>query len=231
MPRPLFVYFRNVSIASAAMFTGDFICQRYFHSDKSWDYIHSLKLALTGFCVSGPLNHVTYMMLERFFPGKMTKDIVKKLCGSMFFACPSMGVTFTTVGLLEGKSSESIKTKLRKDWLPTYFMGYFYWIPINMVQYMFIPVYNRPMVASFASAFWNIYIARQSTKPVSQPLEEPLRAAIIHSREEGTNVELRDESGSAITTHIPTEPFYHLLTRALTHSLNHYAEMSQYMIV
>lgn len=74
--------------------------------------------------------------------------ILYKMIGSCVLAAPQMSVTFATVVGLNGGTFEDMKKKIKQDIPATWLAGNVFWIPINLIQYRFTPLYYRATVGS-----------------------------------------------------------------------------------
>lgn len=98
------------------------------------------------------------------------------MIGSCVLAAPQMSITFSSVVALNGGGFEEMKKKVKQDIPATWIAGNVFWVPINFIQYRFTPLYYRATVGgicggivvffSLSLAFWNIYLAKQSAKPI-----------------------------------------------------------------
>ena len=70
------------------------------------------------------------------------------MIGSCVLAAPQMSVTFATVVGLNGGTFEGMKKKIKQDIPATWLAGNVFWIPINLIQYRFTPLYYRATVGS-----------------------------------------------------------------------------------
>ena len=104
---------------------------------------------------------------------------MKKMIGSCVLAAPQMSITFSTVIALNGGSFSDMKKKIKQDIPSTWLAGNVFWVPINLIQYRFTPLYYRATVGSICGgivlfglfhrlAFWNIYLAKQSAKTIKE---------------------------------------------------------------
>lgn len=99
------------------------------------------------------------------------------MLGSCILAAPQMSITFASVVALNGGSFEDMKKKIKQDIPATWIAGNVFWVPINYIQYRFTPLYYRATLGGICGgkqpfgdlhlAFWNIYLAKQSAKPVN----------------------------------------------------------------
>ena len=72
------------------------------------------------------------------------------MIGSCVLAAPQMSITFGSVVLLQGGNWSDVKKKVRQDTPETWMMGNVFWVPINYIQYKWIPLYYRATIGSFA---------------------------------------------------------------------------------
>lgn len=70
------------------------------------------------------------------------------MIGSCVLAAPQMSITFATVVGLNGGTFEDMKKKIKQDIPATWLAGNVFWIPINLIQYRFTPLYYRATVGS-----------------------------------------------------------------------------------
>lgn len=77
-----FIVYTNTGISITMSVSGDSIQQHYqwLKSDgaRTWDFRRTMKMALTGLAF-GPIVHYWYLFLEKQFPGRFFKVLVKKV--------------------------------------------------------------------------------------------------------------------------------------------------------
>ena len=78
---------------------------------------------------------------------------MKKMIGSCVLAAPQMSITFSTVIALNGGSFSDMKKKIKQDIPTTWLAGNVFWVPINLIQYCFTPLYYRATVGSVCGGF------------------------------------------------------------------------------
>ena len=84
---------------------------------------------------------------------------------------PIFGVVFfTSLGLMEGKSTDEIQTKIKND-LPTAVTGsWAYWVPAHFVNFRFIPGEQRLLYINGMQIMYNIFLSFLGNKAAP---EEP----------------------------------------------------------
>lgn len=70
------------------------------------------------------------------------------MIGICVLAAPQMCITFSSVVALNGGTFEDMKKKIKQDIPATWLAGNVFWIPINFIQYRFIPLYYRATIGS-----------------------------------------------------------------------------------
>ncbi|CAF4051911.1 unnamed protein product [Adineta steineri] len=154
---------------------GDFICQYLERSKKIkdndstsksfssvlpwWDMKRSLVMCTSATFVIAPWNFTLSRIIERLFPGRQNIQIVKKMLTNTLFAPVGICLVFISVTLLNGRSLQEAKAKIKNDMLKTFVTGTCYWPFISFINFRYIPLDYRPFVGSLAGAIWNIYIS------------------------------------------------------------------------
>ncbi|KAJ3161779.1 hypothetical protein HDU86_006550 [Geranomyces michiganensis] len=80
------------------------------------------------------------------------------------FASTNTVCFFTAQGLMEGKSIEQVKTKLRESFLPTYYANCTVWPPVQVLNFYFTPVNYQSLVVNSVALFWNSYLSLANAK-------------------------------------------------------------------
>ena len=96
------------------------------------------------------------------------------MLGSCVLAAPQMSITFASVVLLGGGTWDDVKKKVKQDIPETWVMGNVFWVPICsinghhciIVLQSVVLLVVRTLQVLLVVVFWNIYLARQSTKPI-----------------------------------------------------------------
>ncbi|KAK5579772.1 hypothetical protein RB653_009458 [Dictyostelium firmibasis] len=132
--------------------------------DKKYDYMRSIRMTVFGFCVTGPLFHYWYQLLDKNFPKKSTKHVLIKcvidqaVCSPIFNA-----LFFSGMGFLEGKNTEQIKEKLKNDWLTTYISDCLVWPILNFVNFKYIQSVQRVTFMNICNIGWGAFLAKMNS--------------------------------------------------------------------
>ena len=107
---------RNAALVSVSMAGGDCACQYVQHRTGQatddehdgasgvwfanrgwWKVDRTVRMGVTGLCVSGPINHGIYALAERLVPGTAVKSVVTKIAVTAACAVPAIAATFSAV--------------------------------------------------------------------------------------------------------------------------------------
>jgi len=66
--------------------------------------------------------------------------------------------------LLEGNGYDVISYKLRTKWKPTVLSAWKFWPPVNIINYLYVPLQYRVLYVNFASFLWNGYLSYINSK-------------------------------------------------------------------
>ena len=119
---------------------GDVLAQKAVEGKEDWDVARTARMATFGALWHGPSGHYFYGFLDRMMPGTAMKTVFSKVGIDQIAWNPIFGIVFfTSLGLMEGKSTDEIQTKIKND-LPTAVTGsWAYWVPAHFVNFRFIP--------------------------------------------------------------------------------------------
>lgn len=80
------------------------------------------------------------------------------MIGSCVLAAPQMSITFSSVVLLGGGNLSDCWKKIKQDIPTTWFAGNVFWVPINFIQYKWVPLNYRATAGSFAGGMTFLFI-------------------------------------------------------------------------
>ena len=165
------------AVTSAVLAAGGDVCaQRLTHrgavraaraSDApapafAWDGARTARLALLGFCFTGPTVHHWYGLLERWRPGATRAALLSKvLADQALFAPLITGAYFAAEAVLRGTApgpADSVRQRLPS----TLLVGYTIWPAANFINFRFTPLPLRAPASSLVAFFWNIYLSNKA---------------------------------------------------------------------
>ena len=71
---------------------------------------------------------------------------------------------FTFLGLLEGKTTEAIKSQLDEDYVDTMLANWKLWLPATVVNIAFVPPLLRVLYLNVVFFFWSIFLSLKLNK-------------------------------------------------------------------
>lgn len=130
------------------------------------DLARTARMGTTGIVANGPWVYVQYQMFERLFPGTTTAAVAKKVVSAATLAPISIALTFSTVLALE-RNSDRIGDKLQADVMSTWAMGAVFWPAVLTINFRYVPLRSRPLVAALASSAWSVFVSYQANKKLA----------------------------------------------------------------
>ena len=152
-------------VATAAGFAaaGDIIAQRSAAQALTWDRTRTLSLVLTDSFYKGLLLHPLIQFAYANLHGQLlgTAVLERTLYGTLFVA-PFIyyPIFFATTGVVQGLSRQQV---LQRAWreLPRVFgWNMCYWIPVQLVQYAFVPMAWKISFLCSMGFMWTIALSR-----------------------------------------------------------------------
>lgn len=96
-----------------------------------------------SFCIS-PMLYTYYCWLDKTFPGKNARTIIKKVANDVIFANVAYySVFYYGMNYMEHKNHESAKSEVKKAFGWSYLMGMIYWVPVMACNFKFFTPKNR----------------------------------------------------------------------------------------
>eukprot|EP01126_Amoeba_proteus_P020927 TRINITY_DN2124_c0_g1_i3.p1 TRINITY_DN2124_c0_g1~~TRINITY_DN2124_c0_g1_i3.p1 ORF type:complete len:159 (-),score=23.61 TRINITY_DN2124_c0_g1_i3:146-622(-) len=120
-----------------------------------------------GFCVSAPVYHNWYRLVETQIPGKSVLQVIKKVLADQTLMAPLVITTlFFSIGWRQGKSFDQTWKKWQADFIPTMKANYSVWPFVTFVGYKFVPIQIRVAYLSSVSLFWNVYLSYMAHRKI-----------------------------------------------------------------
>ncbi|XP_046441007.1 protein Mpv17-like [Daphnia pulex] len=144
------------------MGTGDFLSQVFVEKTEAKDYnfLRTAKFAGFGLCVAGPAIRGWYNVLDRYIKSPGVKGVLLKVSVDQLLFAPTFLVIFlSTMGTLNGEGPKQISTRVKQDFPEILVTNWKVWPMVQMVNFYFIPLQHRVVVAQFVAVFWNTYLA------------------------------------------------------------------------
>ncbi|CAK4085838.1 unnamed protein product [Aphanomyces euteiches] len=151
---------------------GDALAQT-ISSDDEISLRRVAAMSLHGLLIQGPALHVWFGFLERMFPGKSVQTVVSKIAAQQFLYAPWNISSYTAWAAYFQASNqpgvnavdvaiESAVTKLPSIWMD----GNYFWVPVNLFMFGFVPVQLRPVAQNGGSIVWTAYLSYRANQQV-----------------------------------------------------------------
>lgn len=145
--------------AGVLLASGDCIAQKVIEKREGFDESRTMRSAIFGLCLAGPMMHYWYGFLGGRIGGTgLVKGIKTMLVDQTCFAPVIIATFFTSQSLLEGKSVKETKEKLQKDYLYALKGNYVLWPAAQLINFTFIPSQYAVLYVSGVSVIWNSWI-------------------------------------------------------------------------
>ncbi|KAG7480887.1 hypothetical protein MATL_G00061030 [Megalops atlanticus] len=127
---------------------------------KDIDILGPARFAVYGLCVTGPLSHYFYQLLELLFPSTVPYCTLKRLLlDRLIFAPAFLLLFFFIMNILEGKKWSVFQGKVRAGYWPALKMNWKVWTPFQFININYVPVQFRVLFANLVALFWYAYLA------------------------------------------------------------------------
>ncbi|XP_062399736.1 peroxisomal membrane protein 2 [Sardina pilchardus] len=116
--------------------------------------------ALYGLCVTGPVSHYYYQLVELLLPASVPFSMIKRLLlDRLIFAPAFLLLFFSVMTILERKTRQDLKDKMTRTYWPALKMNWWIWTPFQFLNINFVPVQFRVLFANMVAFFWYAYLA------------------------------------------------------------------------
>jgi len=169
---PLFVQCGQTGILFG---TGDVLAQQFIEQRgfAKHDVPRTLRLAGFGGVIAGPIFVNWYAFLDRFITIQSPfRALLARVSMDQFLFAPSfIALFFSSQGLMERKSPDAIKQKLRERYPTALVNNYKVWPAVQLVNFYFVPLQHRLLVVNTVALGWNTYMSllNQATATVTLP--------------------------------------------------------------
>ncbi|KAL6449773.1 hypothetical protein SBY92_000674 [Candida maltosa Xu316] len=106
-----------------------------------------------------------YKFLQIYASEPKFIEVLRKVMTDQFLYSPVSLFCFFTYGtmILEDKSWEDAKVKLKKIYFPTLFINYSVWFPVQFFNFLIIPRNYQVPFSSSVSVLWNCYLSMRNS--------------------------------------------------------------------
>lgn len=156
------------AITSACLtLIGDVVCQFVIDKVQSLDYKRTFMFTFLGLVLVGPTLHFWYLYLSKLvtLPGA-GGALLRLLLDQFLFAPVFIGVFLSSLVALEGRPAEVIP-KLKQEWFSSVQANWLLWIPVQFLNFRFVPQQFQVLASNFVSLIWNVILSFKAHKEVS----------------------------------------------------------------
>lgn len=151
---------------------------------SSWDKIRTARFVFLGAVIVAPIIHYWYGAMAQLWPSTAAKSVLKRVGADQFVFTP-IYVPFwlTSLWILEDKTND-ISQRLQSA-VPTILMANWgYWIPVQYINFMFLPLKYQVLFSNVAALFWNAFMSFVTNPPLSADMERKSGGLTIEERNE-----------------------------------------------
>jgi len=150
----------NVTSASGLLALGDFFAQNFYENKKSLNEKRLFAACITGTAM-GIEGHIWYSFLDRIIAQSTWRNVFKKVFLDQTIAAPIYTSTYIiSTSIFEGRTSfKELKRDIKTNLLPLYIADCVFFIPVQMINFKYIPHYYRVPFMFSMSFIFNIFIS------------------------------------------------------------------------
>ncbi|AOW03325.1 protein SYM1 [Yarrowia lipolytica] len=155
-------YRMAVTSTSSLFMIGDCVSQRYF-SDKPYEPMRTARAGIYA-CAFAPAMTAWF----RFLGQQQLPVIAKVAIDQAVFAPSSIGYYFSVMGLLEGKSPDTIWQSLKNQYWDTLKCGWMIWPAFQLFNFGIVPPNFRVLASNCCGLVWNTFLAYQNANKMEK---------------------------------------------------------------
>lgn len=153
----------NVTISAVLSGAGDIIEQNYEKYEgrtHSWDKKRTRNMIISGVTI-GILCHHWYHILDRYYPGRALRTVIKKVFLDQIICSPlCISTFFGTLGILENKSFSEVKDEVKEKAIILYTAEWIIWPPAQIFNFLILPSKYRVLYDNTISLGYDVFTSR-----------------------------------------------------------------------
>lgn len=153
----------NVGISISLSAAGDMIEQKLENIEgqqEKWDQLRTRNMALSGMTI-GIFCHHWYLFLDKYFPGRTIRIVIKKVVIDQLICSPICITTFfLTLGYLEKSKLPTILDEIKRKAIILYTAEWVVWPPAQVINFYLLPNRYRVLYDNVISLGYDIYTSR-----------------------------------------------------------------------
>lgn len=150
----------NVGISATLSCAGDIIQQNYEivkTGKRTWDKARTFRMTVSGVAI-GVVCHYWYGFLDKKYPGRALKTVLKKVVIDQLVCSPVyITIFFATTCYMEERKWEDFKEELMQKWWRLYLAEWVIWPPAQILNFYFLPPRYRVLYDNAISLGYDVY--------------------------------------------------------------------------
>jgi len=124
------------------------------------------RYAIMGTLVIAPIFTKWYQWLDNRFPATNRKTVIKKIILDQFLLTPwLLAMFFIGMAFLEGAKGKALLQELKEKFVKTFQLDCLYWIPIQAVNFVFVPPIFRVVFIGVTTFIWMNFLCFIKASP------------------------------------------------------------------
>ena len=163
----------NAIMTGALFGIGDVSAQLLFPTskiDKGYDYKRTARAVVYGSLIFSFIGDKWYKILNnRIYMGNKpqyhwSNMVLRVAVDQLAFAPLGLPFYFTCMSIMEGRSFDVAKLKIKEQWWPTLLTNWAVWPVFQAVNFSVVPLQHRLLAVNVVAIFWNTYLSYKNSK-------------------------------------------------------------------
>lgn len=137
-------------------------------NQPAYDVPRVSRLCAYAALIGTPIGHYWFNFLDKgIFPNAMGHPVtalVKTFLDQAIMAPAGIGLFFTCLGIMEGKSASKAVSEMKEKFKPTLMANYVLWPAANLINFAFVPPSQRILYCNVIYIFWVSFLSSMANK-------------------------------------------------------------------